>query len=618
MGKNWWHKFGYGLMIGLGLLLAFYLRLVKLDQVPAGLTVDEVNYGYIAYSLAQTGKDEHGVSWPLLFQAYGDQKLPGQVYAILPLVAGWGLNAWTTRLPSALMSCTLILLIYWLIRAWRWPRWVAVVTALAWTVSPAPFILGRGAWESNLALAGLVFGLIGLGQLLDPDNKVQNNWKNGAVWWWALGFAWAWYCYAPYRVVSLVVWGFVGVGAIWASGLWHQRRCAEWLSIALGLVMIAPLLLGTRTSTGLARLRQVGGDQLTGLTMEIDEKRTFCTQQGQMPRGWCDLVYNKATLGVQTLGRTWLATLGIDYLALSGESEPMYHVAGFGLVPLAVYLVALIALIPLSLSLAGGKPVERRLLALLIILLVVTSVTPAILMGAPQKVRLSALLVPIFLLFAWGLDYLWQLVPEKLSRGSRYGLVIVIVIASGLTGWGWVNFMTTYYGYHYFKNDWQTLGHVARIDEILAKQNPDRVYWHVNYPDVLMFYAYDTAMDPHYFQEKVHWGEREEMGWQHAVALGDKYFQSEQSVKSLACDPEASRGSELTLFVEQDGELIAEIDRYLQMLAEKNREESLGDNEVPPAWAVRSINGANLLAYVVDLDWYRNIWCKKEMATRDN
>ena len=95
------------------LVLAAVLRLVALDQVPLGLHVDEASNAWNAYTLLTTGKDQHGVSWPIFYtRAFGENRSPLYLYAMLPFQAVGGVNVWTTRLPSALGGVVAVALIY--------------------------------------------------------------------------------------------------------------------------------------------------------------------------------------------------------------------------------------------------------------------------------------------------------------------------------------------------------------------------------------------------------------------------------------------------------------------------------------------------------------------------
>ena len=55
------------------LTLAGALRFAKLDEVPPGLHVDEAANAWNAYTLLKTGKDQHGVPWPIFYaRAFGE------------------------------------------------------------------------------------------------------------------------------------------------------------------------------------------------------------------------------------------------------------------------------------------------------------------------------------------------------------------------------------------------------------------------------------------------------------------------------------------------------------------------------------------------------------------
>src|SRR3990167_10378583 len=96
------------------LLLAALLRFWKLNDYPA-LNADESAIGYNAYSLIQTGMDEHGNSWPIHFQSFNDYKPGLYFYLVLPLVKILGLNAWAVRIPGAILGVLTVLAVYLLV-----------------------------------------------------------------------------------------------------------------------------------------------------------------------------------------------------------------------------------------------------------------------------------------------------------------------------------------------------------------------------------------------------------------------------------------------------------------------------------------------------------------------
>src|SRR3989338_88548 len=86
------------------LILAAALRLFGLTRYPAGLNADEAALGYNAYSLLLTGKDEHGHSWPVNLESFGDFKPAGYAYLLIPFIKIFGLTEFAVRLPSAIFG----------------------------------------------------------------------------------------------------------------------------------------------------------------------------------------------------------------------------------------------------------------------------------------------------------------------------------------------------------------------------------------------------------------------------------------------------------------------------------------------------------------------------------
>lgn len=85
--------------------LSFLFRFWKLDTIPYGLNWDEAAYGYNAYSILVTGKDEWGRWFPLFLKSFGDYKPALLSYLQIPFIQLLGLTILATRVPVALLSC---------------------------------------------------------------------------------------------------------------------------------------------------------------------------------------------------------------------------------------------------------------------------------------------------------------------------------------------------------------------------------------------------------------------------------------------------------------------------------------------------------------------------------
>ena len=77
-------------------------NLAALSWVPPGLYADEASVGYNAWTIAQFGVDEHGIRFPLFFEAFGEYKNPIYIYALALLLLFLPLTSAVARFPAAL------------------------------------------------------------------------------------------------------------------------------------------------------------------------------------------------------------------------------------------------------------------------------------------------------------------------------------------------------------------------------------------------------------------------------------------------------------------------------------------------------------------------------------
>lgn len=163
-------KYTYLLLLLGVLLLGTFLRFYRITTVPPSLSHDETAIAYNAYSLAVTGKDEYGQSYPLLFKSFDDYKLPGMVYTTIPSVLLFGRTTLGARVPSALLGSLTVLIVYLLVyelikqhrdhagKLAGLPEVYALSAAFFFAISPWHINFSRQLFESNGALFFLSFG----------------------------------------------------------------------------------------------------------------------------------------------------------------------------------------------------------------------------------------------------------------------------------------------------------------------------------------------------------------------------------------------------------------------------------------------------------------------------
>ncbi len=141
------------------LLVASFLRLWKLTEVPVSLFGDELDVGYHAYSILKTGKDYSGNLLPLHFQSLAEWRTPLYLYSAVPTVAIYGISPLGVRLPAAFFGILGILGLYLLVKQISKNEKLALASAVFLAISPWHIQYSRAAFEVTMLLAFLLFGL---------------------------------------------------------------------------------------------------------------------------------------------------------------------------------------------------------------------------------------------------------------------------------------------------------------------------------------------------------------------------------------------------------------------------------------------------------------------------
>lgn len=153
------------------IFLAIFLRFYQLGDIPSGVHADEAAWSYNAYSLLLTGKEEYGQTLPLVLKSFGDYK--GVVYSYLdiPFVKFLGLNAVSTRIPSAISAVLLIIVLYFFTKKLIKNEKIALISAFLLTISPWHITLSRVAADFNIAILFIFLLAYSLLELIKKSSK---------------------------------------------------------------------------------------------------------------------------------------------------------------------------------------------------------------------------------------------------------------------------------------------------------------------------------------------------------------------------------------------------------------------------------------------------------------
>jgi 4-amino-4-deoxy-L-arabinose transferase-like glycosyltransferase len=407
-------------ILGLILLISFGLRFYHLTDNPPSLNWDEVSHGYNAYSILKTGADEWGNSWPGIFRAYGDYKLPVYIYTTALSVSIFGLNDFAVRFPSAAAGVLSVLFVYLLVQKLFKNQKAALLAAFFLAISPWHLFTSRAAFEANLALflalAGFYFFLQGL----------EKKWRL-PLGVFLLGLSV--HTYNSARVfVPLMLTAIFFLYRHNLKKIVKIRKKETILNSAVLILFLVSLAASFLSPTGWARFRWVKIlDQ--GAINRINMARGSSDLPSPLPR----LIHNKATYFTIGFTQNYLANFSPKYLFFKGGANYQYNIPGYGIIyPVQIPLI----LFGLYYLFKERKKKESKLMILWWLLAVV----PAAATQENPHVLRTILVLPIpQILAALGFFQFWSFFKKRkfavwLLTGV-YGILLIFFVFRFLTGY---------------------------------------------------------------------------------------------------------------------------------------------------------------------------------------
>lgn len=123
-------------------LIGFLIRIILLEKHPP-IDVDEYSIAYNAFTISQEGKDEWGNFYPIFFKAFGDYKLPFDIYFVAFLYKIFSPNFFLLRFPSAFFGTLYIFLIYFFLKKIIKSKLIIFIGVILMTFSPTNIYFSR-------------------------------------------------------------------------------------------------------------------------------------------------------------------------------------------------------------------------------------------------------------------------------------------------------------------------------------------------------------------------------------------------------------------------------------------------------------------------------------------
>jgi len=506
--------------------IALCLRIYKINSLPAGTHSDEASWGYNAYSIAQTGKDEHGVSFPLIFQAYGDQKLPVFIYSIVPFIKLFGLGNLAVRLPAAIAGSLLVILLFFLLKQLKFTEEISFIGAFILATNPWGIFLSRiFGYDSSFGLFFYTLAIL-LSLLAYKKNKLILYILAG------LCFGITWYCYIAYRLITpLTLFSFIFIFE-------RSKRFIKingLIFLGVFLIAISPLIYMSFTGNGTARFNQAMTNPMTRLVMEVNENRYFCTER--IPRILCNMNDNKLKSYIQSVFAGYIKTFSPYYLFIEESKDVGFlNINKYGLFYPILLPFYLAGFVYLWLKTVKFKTSKYELFVLCGLIITPLS---CLLVGDPQKVRLSGLLPFIVISLTYGLAFIDSYIKQKMHRFYYLSVIICLLAFTSL-------FIVDFFIIHLQKNEIYYQNHISKLMKYLATFDKKTQIYIASIDEGIIYYAYVNKVDPYKFQRQVKRNKPNNDGFAHAIRFENIHIDSAQ-IDTIYC--QTKNNGSTTLYV---------------------------------------------------------------------
>ncbi len=406
------------LLLILILVLASVLRLYKLSSYPAGLNADEAALGYNAYSLMLTGRDEHGRSWPVNLESFGDFKPAGYAYLLIPFIKVFGLTEFAVRLPSAIFGILGVLFIYLLTKGIYLssnpsPKLgegnargevLGLLSALLLTISPWHLHFSRGGWEVNVATTLM---LIGVWLFLKKRFELCT-----------LSFALSMYTYQSARLIAPLL----------GLGLFLLYRPKKILTTGiLMFLLLLPFGISLFRSDAASRLSGVG------LLADVGPLNRAKELRGQHP-AWSSplsrILHNRPVLYFIQFLKNYTDHFSGDFLFVNGDVIPRNRVPETGLLYFTDFIFLAIGVVYL---IKYPSPHAK----IIWLWLLIAPVASAMTFQTPHALRAHNMVIPLTILISAGL----LSIKDYPFKAKRIILFIIFVVYC----WQFARYLHEYY-----------------------------------------------------------------------------------------------------------------------------------------------------------------------------
>lgn len=404
-------------------LLGSFLRFNQLGLIPAGLNQDETAIGYNAYSILQTGRDEHGVSWPLYFKSFNDYKLPVYIYMTAISENIFGVDAYAVRFPSALFGSLAIIGLFLLVKELTKNNNLALLSGFLLAINPWHVFFSRIGFEVNVAVTCSLFGVLFFVYAVNRKNNIFLYILS------LLFFTLSAYTYNITRIHSPILL-FSLVFLFWKK-FFSMGKWKVGLICILFIVLEIPFVLTLFSHSGLSYQTSI---MITGGNAKAEnvEFRSYLTM---LPHWFSAIFFNSYVLVFWEYCKNIVASLSSPFFFTSaGTQTGDINVGDMGMFYPIEFFTIIIGFIVIMKEKIKSLYVFIFWAVTLFLLVSISAVVPT-------GTRSFSAVIPLTVFSAYGLlranTYVKKLYP-------KYGKIFLILLIICF-GYGFIYFQTSYY-----------------------------------------------------------------------------------------------------------------------------------------------------------------------------
>lgn len=487
------------------LFLALFLRIGYLSFAPPGFTADEAAFGYNAFSILKTGRDEYGNFMPLFFRAFGDYRPPAYVYLSIPFVGLLGLNEFSTRLLSLIVSLLSIILIYKLAFLIFRKEKVAILASFFLAISPWHILLSRMAVMSSLSGFFITLGVFSFLAWLEKNRIFFLSLS-------FLSFVAAIYSYHNARLTIPLL--FLSFLILFFREI-KQKRKLVLINFLLVFICLLPLVLVFLKSPEKMLRRGIYQSFLQRGDIEArlqDDRHQDNPQQAPL---LTKFFHPRPVYILKEFFRRYLQHFEPNYLFLKGDPHERFQIPGSGIINLALAPPLFYGVLHL---LKKKEKKAKVLLAWLLISPLVASQG----INTPNSLHTFDSVVPYQLIIALGFFLLLQVWrQQKLSHRLILGLLFLLLFFFDFYNFALGYFYKVPYD-HEYAHFWDYgMKPVVEKVEKLEPAYEKIVFIGRVYHEFLLFYK---QYNPRVYQQEVAVSLPDESGFEHVVKFSKYEF----------------------------------------------------------------------------------------------